>query len=186
MRIVFLCLLFVSIDAYACHPPAKPPTGYSTSSAQAHSSSEAISVSQAEGGSANASSGGNSLSNSSRYNAAASTPATVVGNTTAACRAFIGITGMGRDGGGGIGWPMVDGDCKYMTLASGAFAQGNPDLGWALYCRAPTIKKQIGYEQCMASVPAIEEPAPVAVVTPAPVDNQCDEKIARCEAEVYK
>jgi hypothetical protein len=54
-------------------------------------------------------------------------------------------------GGGGIGFPITDGDCKFMTLAQGAFAQHNDALGWDLYCRAPTVRKEIGYDACIAS-----------------------------------
>lgn len=82
---------------------------------------------------------------------AANTSATVIGNTTAACRSFVGITGSVVGGGGGIGFPITDQDCKYMTLAQGAFAQGNTELGWNLYCSAPTVREVIGRETCVAS-----------------------------------
>jgi hypothetical protein len=80
---------------------------------------------------------------------AANTSATVIGNTTAACRSFIGISGGVVSGGGGIGFPITDNDCKFMTLAQSAFAQGNNTLGWNLYCTAPTIVKEIGHDACV-------------------------------------
>jgi len=85
------------------------------------------------------------------HSPAANTSATVIGNTTAACRSFIGITGSVVGGGGGIGFPVTDQDCKFMTLAQSAFAQGNTELGWNLYCSAPTVREEIGRETCVAS-----------------------------------
>jgi hypothetical protein len=54
-------------------------------------------------------------------------------------------------GGGGIGFPITDGDCKFTTLANNAFAVGNTKLGWELFCRAPTVRKEIGFDACIES-----------------------------------
>jgi len=65
-------------------------------------------------------------------------------NNTAGCRYVIGITGVGVNGGGGLGWPLKDKDCIFMEFAAMAFSQGNTDGGWDMYCSAPTIKREMG------------------------------------------
>ena len=141
-------------------------TNIAAAAAKSNSASLSTSLSISEGGSggaggaaasdsnANSSSGGNSLTVNESGNSshvAASTPAAVVGNTTATCRYFIGVSGMGTNGGGGLGYPVKDKDCELMEMSSFVFAHNNPTLGWDLFCRTSVIKKLITYEGCMAT-----------------------------------
>lgn len=119
-------------------------------------------TSVAAGGNASSqSAGGQSAANNSfSYTEArdhapsASTPAAVIGNTTASCRSFIGISGMGRDGGGGLGFPVVDQDCKLGALAAQAAAFGNDVLAARLFCKGPTVRKAVGETACLQSFSA--------------------------------
>lgn len=126
-------------------------------------------------------SGGNALTvNEARNKTVASTPAAVVGNTTAECRSFIGISGMGRDGGGGLGFPVTDQDCKLGILAETAFNRGNRALGAQLFCQSPTVKKTVGFDACLES---FGESAPTVIVLPVAADTyskaEINERITR-------
>ncbi len=168
----------------------------STSTASSNSISTSGAASSATGGAATAEGGASSSqavgdvnvdvnTEAKRNRVAASTPATVVGNTTAECKSFVGLSFSNIAAGGGLGFTHTDGDCRMLSLSNAAFSHGNPQLGWELYCKVPSVKKYYGEQACLDSIPA---PVAVAEVHAATSysKQEVDERILRAAQDASK